>query len=170
MRLGFFKHLKLNTESMIKMFEEGEWLSVDLLVDWEEQTVSIYVDGEGVLSTPFFTKRKTTLKDINAVALYGLTPEGTSRFRNLMICDEICSGCKLQIFIKSLMNFRGTDRFRIEDNRWVDSWSRNVNNDSSWCSPYYSRMIFCNPAYAFSNSQFFPSGFWGFGVLGFYVL
>ena len=36
MRLGFFKHLKLNTESMIKMFEEGEWLSVDLLVDWEE--------------------------------------------------------------------------------------------------------------------------------------
>lgn len=61
MRLGFFKHLKLNTESMIKMFEEGEWLSIDLLIDWEEQTVSIYVDGEGKLATPFFTKRKQTI-------------------------------------------------------------------------------------------------------------
>ena len=86
MRLGFFKHLKLNTESMIKMFEEGEWLSIDLLIDWEDQTVSIYVDGEGVLATPFFTKRKTTLKDINTVALYGLTPESVSRYRNLMVC------------------------------------------------------------------------------------
>ena len=94
MRLGFFKHLKLNTESMIKMFEEGEWLSIDLLIDWEDQTVSIYVDGEGVLATPFFTKRKTTLKDINTVALYGLTPESVSRYRNLMVCEDICSGCK----------------------------------------------------------------------------
>ena len=46
---------------MIKMFEEGEWLSIDLLIDWEEQTVSIYVDGEGKLATPFFTKRKQTI-------------------------------------------------------------------------------------------------------------
>lgn len=74
------------------MFEEGEWLSIDLLIDWEEQTVSIYVDGEGVLATPFFTKRKTTLKDINTVALYGLTPESVSRYRNLMVCEDICSG------------------------------------------------------------------------------
>lgn len=95
LRLGFFKHLKLNTESMIKMFEEGEWLSVDLLIDWEEQTVSIYVDGEAKLATPFFTKRKQTIQEINTVALYGLTPESVSRFRNLQICDDICTGGKL---------------------------------------------------------------------------
>ena len=57
--------------------------------------MSIYVDGEAKLATPFFTKRKQTIQEINTVALYGLTPESVSRFRNLQICDDICTGGKL---------------------------------------------------------------------------
>ena len=94
MRMGFFHHIKLNTNSMIKMFEQDVWYTVDMLIDWEEQTVSIYVDGEGVTAVPFFTKRAQKLNDVNTIALYGLTPDGISRFRNLMVCDDICDGGK----------------------------------------------------------------------------
>lgn len=61
MRMGFFNHIKLNTDSMIHEFFEGEWYTIDLLLDWDEQTVSIYADGEGVRSVPFFTSRATKL-------------------------------------------------------------------------------------------------------------
>lgn len=69
-------------------------MTIDMLIDWDEQTVSIYVDGEGITAVPFFTKRAQKLNEVNAIALYGLTPEGISRFRNLMICEDICSGGK----------------------------------------------------------------------------
>jgi len=83
LRMGFFNHIKLNTESMLKEFFEGEWYSIDLLIDWEMQTVSIYADGDALMAVPFFTKRATKLQHFNTISLYGLTPSGVSRFRNL---------------------------------------------------------------------------------------
>ena len=65
-------------------------MEVDMLIDWDLQTVSIYVDGIGIKAVPFFTKRATKLKKVNAVAIYGLTPGSISRFRNLKICNELC--------------------------------------------------------------------------------
>ena len=94
MRMGFFNHLKLNTDSMLKQFFQDEWMVVDMLIDWEDQTVSIYVDNEGVKAVPFFTKRATKLTHVNTLAIYGLTPEGISRFRNLRVCDQICDESK----------------------------------------------------------------------------
>lgn len=65
-------------------------MTVDMLLDWDLQTISIYVDGIGIKAVPFFTKRATKLSAVNAVAIYGLTPESISRFRNLKICNELC--------------------------------------------------------------------------------
>lgn len=36
MRMGFFNHVKLNTDSMIKMFTQDEWITIDMLIDWDE--------------------------------------------------------------------------------------------------------------------------------------
>ena len=83
LRMGFFNHIKLNTESMLKEFFEGEWYAIDLLIDWEMQTVSVYADGDALMAVPFFTKRAKKLDYFNTISLYGLTPGGVSRFRNL---------------------------------------------------------------------------------------
>ena len=72
---------------MLAQFEFEKWMVVDMLIDWDEQTVSIYVDNEGLKAVPFFTKRAKKLTHVNTLAIYGLTPEGVSRFRNLRVCD-----------------------------------------------------------------------------------
>ena len=86
MRMGYFNHVKLNDDSMITEFFEGEWYTIDMLLDWEMQTVSIYTNGDAVRAVPFFTKRASKLEHFNTISLYGLTPGGVSRFRNLMVC------------------------------------------------------------------------------------
>ena len=75
---------------MVKKFEADVWYNIDFLIDWEEQQVSVYVDKQGMLKAPFFTKQKEKIKSANAVSLYGLSPGGVSRFRNLQICKEKC--------------------------------------------------------------------------------
>lgn len=47
-----------------------------MLIDWDSQRVSIYVDGEGKSHQFFYIKRKSTAQSVNAVSLYGLSPEG----------------------------------------------------------------------------------------------
>ena len=92
MRMGFFHHLKLNTDSMIKEFSQDTWMTVDMLLDWDAQTVSIYIDGVGIKAVPFFAKRSPKVTHVNTLAIYGLTPGSISRFRNLQICeDELCA-------------------------------------------------------------------------------
>ena len=94
LRAGYFNHVKLNTDSMIHKFEQDKWIKIDMLIDWDAQTVSIYADDEGVRAVPFFTKRGEKMDSMNAVAIYGLTPEGISRFRNLQVCTDLCSESK----------------------------------------------------------------------------
>ena len=43
-RLGYFDHMKLNIEPMIVQSEANKWYSIDLIIDWSEQRVSIYID------------------------------------------------------------------------------------------------------------------------------
>ena len=80
-------------------------MTVDMLLDWDLQTISIYVDGIGIKAVPFFTKRATKLSAVNAVAIYGLTPESISRFRNLKICNELCDTEGKWKFLMFLMSY-----------------------------------------------------------------
>ena len=89
-RLGYFNFAKLNTESMIEMYEGGKWYSVDLLMNWDDQRVSIYINDKAYKSENFFTQRSTKLESANAISLYGLSPGSLSEFRNLRVCNEVC--------------------------------------------------------------------------------
>ena len=82
-RLGYFDYLKLNTQNMLLKFEAEKWYSVDLVLNYDEQRVSIYVDNEPLKSDTFFTQRKEKLSEGNAVSIYGLSPLSNSKFRNI---------------------------------------------------------------------------------------
>ena len=90
-RLGFFDYAKLNTENMLVKYEAGVWYAVDLLMDWSEQRVSIYINGDEYKSTTFFTQSKDKLTSANAVSIYGLSPGSISKFKDIRICNEVCS-------------------------------------------------------------------------------
>lgn len=77
-RLGYFDFLKLNTQNMIMKFEEKSWYSVDLILNYDDQRVSIYVNDKPYKSASFFTQRKEKLSSGNAISIYGLSPEGVS--------------------------------------------------------------------------------------------
>ena len=89
-RFGFFDHMKLNVESMIQKTYADRWYDIDLIIDWEEQLVSIYVDLKANRAQPFFVMRATRVEAANALSIYGLSPGGTSKFRNMMVCHNLC--------------------------------------------------------------------------------
>ena len=68
---------------MLLKFEAEKWYSVDLVLNYDEQRVSIYVDNEPLKSDAFFTQRKEKLSTGNAVSIYGLSPLSNSKFRNI---------------------------------------------------------------------------------------
>lgn len=82
--------MKMNTENMVMKFEKDPWYKVDLLIDWKEQNVSIYVDGEAKASSAFFHNHKQPLEKVNTLAIYGLSPNGMSKFRDIQVCNDIC--------------------------------------------------------------------------------
>ena len=89
-RLGYFEYMKINTANMLRKFESDKWYDVDLIFDWNEQRVSVYVNNKPLKSDSFFTQRKDKLKSGNALSIYGLSPDGVSYFKNLRMCNEIC--------------------------------------------------------------------------------
>jgi hypothetical protein len=46
-RFGYFNQLKLNIESMLMSYDATRWYAFDLIIDWENQRVTIYIDGVG---------------------------------------------------------------------------------------------------------------------------
>ena len=60
---------------MLRKYSAEEWYTIDLILDFDDQRVSIYINDEAQKSASFFTQRKTKLSSGNAVAIYGLTPE-----------------------------------------------------------------------------------------------
>lgn len=50
----------------------------------------MYVDEERKVIQPFFVLRATEVESANALSIYGLTPSGTSRFKNMQVCHKMC--------------------------------------------------------------------------------
>jgi len=44
-RLGYLNYMKLNEKNMVQKFKKDEWYDVDLILNWELEKVSIYVNG-----------------------------------------------------------------------------------------------------------------------------
>jgi hypothetical protein len=89
-RLGYFDYLKLNTQNMLMKYEASKWFSIDLILDYDDQRASIYVNQQPLKSASFFTQREDKLDSGNALSIYGLSPGGTSKFRNIKMCESIC--------------------------------------------------------------------------------
>ena len=68
---------------MVQPTLANKWYTIDLIIDWEEQMVSIYIDEQPKVVQPFFIMRATRVESANAISIYGLSPEGISRFRNM---------------------------------------------------------------------------------------
>jgi len=75
---------------MLARFEANKWFKIDLIIDWNEQRVSVYIDDKGKKSEAFFTQRKTKLESANALSIYGLSPGSVSLFRDIRVCEKIC--------------------------------------------------------------------------------
>jgi hypothetical protein len=89
-RFGYFNYQKLNLVSMVNKFKNGTWYKVDLLIDWNSQAVTVYVDNQLLASDKFFTNSKTKVRSANSLVLYNLTPGGRCRVKSLMVCAERC--------------------------------------------------------------------------------
>ena len=80
---------------MVYKSEPDIWYQVDLVINWELQSVSIYVNGMPQQpAQPFFVKRKTELKSVNAAFVYNLSPGSVCHFKELEICDVLCNNSK----------------------------------------------------------------------------
>ena len=90
-RLGYFDYAKLNVQNMLQKYEGAKEYAVDLLMDWDEQRVSIYINEKEIKSASFFTQRKDKLESANALSLYGLSPGSISKFKDVRVCQNICS-------------------------------------------------------------------------------
>ena len=87
---------------MLMPYEADTWYSVDLILDRDEQRVSIFVNDKPLKSDTYFTQRKDKLLGGNALSIYGLSPDSVSEFRNIQVCNDICSECK---WSSSIVNF-----------------------------------------------------------------
>ena len=76
---------------MLQKYEGSKQYVVDLLMDWDDQRVSIYINDEAIKSASFFTQRKDKLESANALSIYGLSPGSISKFSDLRVCKDICS-------------------------------------------------------------------------------
>ena len=103
-RLGYYNYMKVNTESMIYKTYNNVWMKVDILIHWDEQNVSVYVDSEKMdprgskampegapQAQPFFVHRKSVAESTNAIGIYNLTPGGICHIRKLQVCEEFCA-------------------------------------------------------------------------------
>lgn len=96
-RFGYFNYQKMNLVSMVNKFTNETWYKVDLLIDWDSQSVTIYVNNTLLASDRFFTNSKTTISSANAIVLYNLTPGGHCRVKNIKVCKERCD-CKFSTY------------------------------------------------------------------------
>jgi hypothetical protein len=100
-RFGYYDQMKMNTNYFFERpFKLEVWYKIDILLDWEKRSSALFVDNEFQILTPFFSANRDKILEcqdinivpVNTVSMYNLTPGSTSHFRDLRVCDEMCSG------------------------------------------------------------------------------
>jgi hypothetical protein len=90
-RMGYLNYMKLNTVNMVELSKAERWYKIDLLVNWADQRVAIYVNDKFKASSPFFNNEKERVESSNVLSIYGLSAGGTGRFREMEVCNDICA-------------------------------------------------------------------------------
>jgi len=90
-RMGYLNYMKLNTFNMVELSVGKKWYKIDLLINWPDQRVAIYVNDKFKASSPFFNNEKERVESSNVLSIYGLSAGGTSRFRGMEVCTDVCA-------------------------------------------------------------------------------
>lgn len=83
-RFGFYNFIRVNLEDLVYSFEPVRWYIVDLLLNWDDQKVAIFIGGQYILTVDFFYSTNNIPK-CNAIMIYNLTPNSKIKLSNLQI-------------------------------------------------------------------------------------
>lgn len=104
-RFGFYNYMRLNLGDMMYKFNAKTWYTLDFIFNWDGQAIALYVDNQFVGNEEFFYD--TNIEYTNAIMLYNLAPETTTKIYDLEVCDVRCSnGANLEYNAGYLMNTR----------------------------------------------------------------
>ena len=113
-------------KNMLAKYNDNQWYQIDILIDWnnpnnngksylyKKQRVDIFIDGKQVGSDTFFSNEpygseanhKIRIPSANSIIIYGLSPDSTSKVRDLEICLHKCDGSQHLIYSGANLRFR----------------------------------------------------------------
>ena len=96
-RFGFYNFIRVNLEDLVYSFEPIRWYIVDLLLNWDDQKVAIFIGGQYTLTVDFFYSTNNIPK-CNAIMIYNLTPNSKIKLSNLQIWTTKWSGYETLIY------------------------------------------------------------------------
>ena len=78
-------------------YEKEKWYKIDILLEWEDKNVAIFIDGIFLRTVAFYSLDRDDLMDcgdafVNTLMVYNLTPGTTTAFRDIRLCDYLCPG------------------------------------------------------------------------------
>jgi hypothetical protein len=94
------KHIKFNAEQKTFEYNAYEWVEVDILIDYGDDEVELYIDGDLEVTTAFYYEDAGSVDEL---LLYSLNEGIEVWWKDLEICDSRCSGSNLDF--ASLLTF-----------------------------------------------------------------
>ena len=85
-------YIKVNSEQKTYEYDAYEWIQVDHLLDYGDDEVEMYINGELETTTPFYYEDTGS---VNQLILYNLNVDVEVWFKDLELCDERCPGVEL---------------------------------------------------------------------------
>ena len=95
-RFGFYNFIRVNLEDLIYGFEPARWYTIDLLLNWSDQKVAIFVDGNYITTVIFFYNNN--IDKWNALMIYNLTPDSTIKVANLQVWTSNWAGYEKLVY------------------------------------------------------------------------
>ena len=97
--MGFYNVFKVNTAQFVDvMYEPDHWYRLDVLLDWTQNKVALFIEGKLHKITRFYSYSRddhlpascTRAQTVDRLSIYTLTPGVTSSLRSLRVCQELC--------------------------------------------------------------------------------
>ena len=99
LRIGYYNVFKINTAQFVDvLYKPDTWYRLDVFLDWTQSKVALFIDGKLEKVTRFYSYSRDEhlsaecklASTVDRLALYTLTPNVTSSFRSLRVCQELC--------------------------------------------------------------------------------
>ena len=96
--MGYYNQFKLNKANyMDYQYEKEKWYKIDILLDWDEKEVAVFIDGIFIKKVAFYSLDRDELMKcgesfVNTLMLYNLTPGTITAFKDIRLCSDLCPG------------------------------------------------------------------------------